>query len=167
MTLSTVSSVHPARKGGAKRAFTALILVGLLGAMGCSKEAAEPASSTSTSAADDASGQTFTQADTGKEALLAVGEEVVVSLETCGGCGYEWRVTEPADAAVVESSESTNQPRPTSSTQPGDPPLVGVPTDENFRFRGVAAGRTEVTIGYFPPAGAAPEESFTLVFVVA
>lgn len=156
------------RRAG-KPALIAFALVGLLAFAACGAEdsAPEAASSTSTSAGEDdaVKEQTFTQADSGKEAKLATGEEIVVSLETCGGCGYQWRVTKEADAGVIESLGSTNQARPTT-TQPGDPPLVGVPTDENFRFRGVASGRTEVTIGYFPPADDAPEESFTLIFVV-
>lgn len=133
----------------------------------CGTEAADDsesgASTTSSTAKEPVS---FTQADNGKEALLAVGEQASVKLETCGGCGYQWRVTEAPDAAIVESLPSSNQPRPTV-TQPGEPPMVGVPTDEVFPFRGLAAGRTSVTIGYFPPAQDAPEESFTLTFVVA
>ena len=148
---------------------TAAALALVAGACGSDDGGTSPASSTTTAdqtaAAGTTEGQTFTRDDNGGEASLAVGEEVTVSLETCGGCGYEWRVTAPPDAAVVETLGTSNNPRPTS-TQPGEMPIVGAPTDTVFRFRGVAAGTTELTVGYFPPADDTAEESFTMTFVV-
>ena len=115
---------------------------------------------------DESTAPTFTQDDSGEEARLAVGDEVVVALEVCVGCGYRWEITQPPDAAVIAAEGPINQPRPTSSTRPGEPPIVGQSSDEIFRFRGLSAGTTNVTIGYFPPTGDTPEESVVFTFLV-
>lgn len=158
-----------------KRTLRGLLAIALLAMSACAAED-EPTVGSTTTAGTEATvspaaegvtaSQTFTKADSGKEVPLAVGEEVVAALETCVGCGYRWEITEEPDAAVVESLGSTNQPR-TGDTQPGDPPIAGGSSDELFSFRGVGAGTAKVTIGYFPPAGDSPEETFTLSFSVA
>lgn len=155
-------------------AVSAGLLLSLMAACGGSADTPGEASRTTSGAtasedkaetAEVAASQTFTAADSGKEARLGTGDEVVVSLETCPGCGYQWRITEEPDILVVASVGMNDEPRPTS-TQPGDDPIVGAPADSVFRFRGVAPGTTKVAVGYFPPAEDSAEETFTLSFVV-
>ena len=112
----------------------------------------------------DGEPQTFTKEQSGETAQLNVGEEVVVSLETCPGCGYHWEITTPPDAAVVESFDPTETP---GDNQAEDgTPIAGASGTIEFKFKGVGAGTTTVEIGYFPPADDKAEETYTLTFEV-
>ena len=108
--------------------------------------------------------QTFTKEQSGETVQMKVDEEVVVSLETCAGCGYHWEITSPPDGAVVECCDATE----TEGDNQADDgtPIAGVPGTLDFKFTGAGAGTTTVEIGYFPPAEDKPEETYTLTFVV-
>jgi len=108
--------------------------------------------------------QTFTKEQSGETAQMEVGEEVVVSLETCPGCGYHWEITSPPDGAVVECCDATE----TEGDNQADDgtPIAGAPGTIDFKFKGTGAGTASVEIGYFPPGDDKAEETYTLTFVV-
>ena len=108
--------------------------------------------------------QTFTKEQSGETVQMKVDEEVVVSLETCPGCGYQWEITSPPNGSVVEPQDASETP---GDNQADDgTPIAGASGTIDFTFKGTGAGTTTVEIGYFPPAEDKPEETFTLTFVV-
>lgn len=114
--------------------------------------------------ADPGSSRMITQDQNGEEVALKPAEAATVALETCPGCGYEWRITSEPDAKVVVFEGSENQRR----EQPADgPPIVGGNEMIHFDFRATGPGTTTVEIGYFPPAMDDAEETFSVTFVVS
>lgn len=110
--------------------------------------------------------RTVTKNDTGKTVSIVRGGKLVVSLETCGGCGYTWTITNEPDSTVLKL-ESTEH-KPTDTTQPGGPPIAGAPEDTVFTFDALARGAVTLQIGYFPPSDREhPDETFTLNITVS
>lgn len=88
------------------------------------------------------SSRTLTAADNGATVQMAVGEELVVQLESNPSTGYGWQVT-GGDAAVL--AQQGDAVYTAGGTAPGSPGT------EAFRFRGVAAGSTTLALGYSRP----------------
>lgn len=114
---------------------------------------------------DESGPLTFTKDQNEDQADLTIGEEATVDLETCVGCGYEWKIMTEPDPAVIELAGRTEGSE-TPEEADGDP-MVGGRASESFVFRATGSGTTLVTIGHFPPGASEPEETFTLNFSVS
>ncbi len=101
-----------------------------------------------------------------REAALRTGQALQVDLHTCGGCGYQWLLDSPPDAAVLSGGQP-EQVMPDAVPEPTGEPLVGTPTTTRFVFRGVAAGTAQLTLGYHGPGSTAPDRSVVVSVTVS
>jgi predicted secreted protein len=78
---------------------------------------------------------------------VPLGDQLVLRLQRCGGCGYAWRVVHKPDASVIAySREMSAQQDPSSCKN-----CAGVPEHQRFLFTSKGHGETTVKLGYFPP----------------
>lgn len=107
----------------------------------------------------------MTAAQNGQTVALRVGDDLVVSLDGCGGCGYTWRMTgQPSTVVFSYEGEQTTTP----TTAAGSSSTAGPPASYSWTFKAVAAHTTRFTAGYFPPgSGGAPTQSFDVTLTVS
>ena len=89
----------------------------------------------------------------------SVGKEFKVVLESNPTTGYHWEIVGDLDAAVVEFVSKDYK-----STS--DPNLVGGGGLDTFVFKAVGAGKTTITLGYYPPSNDAVKPEKTETFTV-
>jgi inhibitor of cysteine peptidase len=73
---------------------------------------------------------------------LAVGQQLVVTLDSNPSTGYDWQVVGEPDAAVLSIGERVYVPTPV------DPGVVGSGGVTASRFTAVAAGTTSIVLRY-------------------
>ena len=88
-------------------------------------------------------------------------QEFGIRVESNASTGYEWTITTPPDAALVEviTAEGNAQ---APSTAEG---VVGAPGSTTFEFKALASGTTEVVLTYarpFDPTDNPTTETFTI-----
>lgn len=104
-------------------------------------------------------GLVLTAADNGTTAEVVVGEAVDVQLHGNPSTGYSWSVSELAGGAVL-----TNGPAVYTPDLGGG---VGGGGTFEFPFLAVAVGETTVALGYRPPGGGPPVQTFSLTIQVS
>lgn len=106
-----------------------------------------------------------TAAQDGQTVVLGIGDDLVVSLDGCGGCGYTWRMTgQPSTVVFSYEGEQTTTP----TTAAGSSPMAGQAVAYSWTFKAVSAHTTRFTAGYFPPgSGSAPTQSFDVTLAVS
>lgn len=90
---------------------------------------------------------------------VRAGEEFTIVLEANPTTGYQWKIVDEVDGAVVEFVRSEYK-----STS--DPNLVGGGGLDLWTFNAVNAGEVEVTLGYYPPSNDPTDPQQTLTFTV-
>jgi predicted secreted protein len=89
----------------------------------------------------------------------APGKEFKVILNSNPTTGYHWELVGELDPKVVEFVSKDYNPDASQAVGSG-----GV---EVWVFKAVAAGETEITLGYYPPSGAEAQPQTTETFKVS
>lgn len=97
---------------------------------------------------------------------LVVGESLRIVLQTAGGSGYSWQVTQRADPAVVDVGPTTQAPTTPRPTSADGTPVVGAPESASTLVEGVAPGTTSIELSHIGPTGGKPDGTFTIDVVV-
>lgn len=105
------------------------------------------------------SGQTDLQvSDPAQPIEATAGEEFTLVLDANPTTGYHWELVEELDAGVVEFvSRDYNADQPVTTGSGG--------TDA-WTFKAVAAGETQITLGYYPPSNDPVDPQQTVTFTV-
>ena len=102
-----------------------------------------------------------TDADAGREVVLAAGGALEVRIKAQPSTGFRWVVGHVDAAVLAPQGEAVFEPtvRPSSG-----PALVGAPQTEVLRFRAMAAGRTDLALVYVRPweKGVPPARQFLI-----
>jgi predicted secreted protein len=96
-----------------------------------------------------------TAEDDGSRIVLREGDQLVLSLEQCGGCGYSWEVVGELDPAVLdlEGSETREEDRAPGST--------GGEVTYELTFTAEGEGDVTLAVGSIPPGEQPPDEVLT------
>jgi inhibitor of cysteine peptidase len=86
------------------------------------------------------------------------GDEFTIVIDSNPTTGYEWRLVEDTPNGAV--AEFVNQ-----EYDPDEPGATGSGGVDIWTFRGVAAGETEIMLGYFPPDGSDVPQTVTTYHV--
>jgi inhibitor of cysteine peptidase len=86
----------------------------------------------------------LTEEDAGTTVALAVGDSLVVTLESNASTGYAWEVVAP----LPESLEQEGEPE---YFAPEDQDVVGAPGAQEFTFAVVSAGTGALDLAYVRP----------------
>lgn len=95
----------------------------------------------------------------GSEVALAVGNQLIVTLDSNATTGYSWNLSAISDAAVIQYiNDEYIAPEPT------DPPLIGQGGQEVWTFEALAAGTATISMKYIQPwaTDAEPAETFEI-----
>lgn len=89
---------------------------------------------------------------------VVVGDEFTIALDSNPSTGYHWEFVGEPDASIIEfvSKEYT-------ADEPVQPGSGGV---DVLSFKSIAAGETQITLGYYPPSADAEEPQQTVTFTV-
>ena len=99
----------------------------------------------------------------GSEVTIAVGDLLIVTLDSNATTGYSWNLSAISDAAVIQYvSDEYVTPEQT------DPPLVGQGGQEVWTFEAPAAGTAAISMKYIQPwmPAAEPAETFEITVTV-
>lgn len=97
-----------------------------------------------------------TAEDDGSEVVLRAGDELVITLDQCVGCGYTWQVIGDLDPDVLELTSAED-----AELEEREPGMVGGETTHVMTFTAQAVGEGTLAIGYVPPGDGAPEDVLT------
>lgn len=88
------------------------------------------------------------------------GEEFTIIIEANPSTGYHWELVDDLDKNLVEFVSKGY-----AADQPEKPGSGGV---EIWKFRAIAPGTGEITLGYYPPgdSGAGPQQKVTFTVTV-
>ena len=134
-----------------------VLLMGMvLGLAGCGPDTDLPAGATSEEVPLSAE-------DGGGQVEVAVGQILVLTLESNPTTGYSWQVVEAEDSVLRQIGEPEFK-----AASELDPPLVGAGGVEVFRFEAVGAGETRLELVYRRPweEGVEPLETYSVQVVV-
>jgi len=95
----------------------------------------------------------------GSETALAIGELLIVTLDSNNTTGYSWNLSAISDTAVIQKiSDEYIAPEQT------DPPLMGQGGQEVWTFEALAAGTATISMKYIRPweSEAEPAETFEI-----
>ncbi len=102
------------------------------------------------------------ESDDGGQVELALGEILVVTLESNPTAGYRWEQVDDPESILDQLGEAQFKP-----SEAGDPPLVGAGGWEIFRFKAMSAGQMTLQLVYRRPwEGVDPIKTFSLQVVV-
>jgi len=100
----------------------------------------------------------------GSEIALAVGDQLIVTLESNpGSTGFSWNLSTISNTDVIQYvSDEYIAPEQT------DPPIVGAPGEEACTFKALADGTATISMKYIQPwdPEAEPANTFNLTVVV-
>ena len=104
-------------------------------------------------------------ANTGQEVEMAVGDRLVVTLESNPTTGFKWELAEGTDQTVLELVESRYQPGPGASQTP---PVTGAGGEEVWTFQALKQGETAISLEYSQPwaGGLKADRTFNLTVEV-
>jgi inhibitor of cysteine peptidase len=93
----------------------------------------------------------------GSEVALAVGDQLIITLDSNVTTGFSWNLSAISDTAVIQKI-SDEYITPESS----DPPLMGQGGQEVWTFEALAAGSATISMKYIQPwaPDAEPAETF-------
>ena len=102
---------------------------------------------------------------TGQEVVMAVGDRLVVTLESNPTTGFKWELAEGTDQTVLELVESRYQPGPGASQTP---PVPGAGGEEVWTFQALKQGETAISLEYSQPwaGGLKADRTFNLTVEV-
>lgn len=88
-----------------------------------------------------------------------VGENFSFTLDANGSTGYTWVFANPVDAKMLQYNGSVYH---------NDSNVPGAPGRENFRFKAIGEGNTEIVLNYVQPwdKETAPAKTFTMTVTV-
>ena len=95
----------------------------------------------------------------GSETALAIGELLIVTLDSNATTGFSWNLSAISDTDVIQKvSDEYVAPTPT------DPPLMGQGGQEVWTFEALAAGTATISMKYIRPwePEAEPAETFEI-----
>lgn len=131
----------------------------LVMSVACSGESESP----STTPTPTVAGVNVGASDSGGEKTLAVGDLLIVTLDSNATTGYSWNLSEISDAAIIRyvSDEYV-------APEQSDPPVVGAPGQEVWTFEALAAGTAAISMRYIQPwmPDADPAETFDITVIV-
>ncbi|MFA5056268.1 MAG: protease inhibitor I42 family protein [Dehalococcoidia bacterium] len=131
----------------------------LVTSVACSGESESP----STTPTPTVTGVNVDDSDSGGEKTLAVGDLLIVTLDSNATTGYSWNLSEISDAAIIRyvSDEYV-------APEQSDPPVVGAPGEEVWTFEALAAGTAAISMRYIQPwmPDADPAETFDITVIV-
>jgi len=97
----------------------------------------------------------------GSETALAIGELLIVTLDSNATTGFSWNLSTISDTAVIQKvSDEYVAPTPT------DPPLMGQGGQEVWTFEALAAGTATISMKYIQPWEQNPEPANTFNITV-
>ena len=99
----------------------------------------------------------------GETVTLAVGDSLIVTLESNASTGYEWSLADNSDESVLqEAGHEYVAPEPTGT------PVVGAGGEEVWTFTALSAGTSTISMEYVRPweEDTEPADTFTLTVVV-
>lgn len=101
----------------------------------------------------------------GKQVEVAVGQSLVVTLESNPSTGFKWDLAGITDQAVLEKVSNEFK---AAEAKSGEPLLVGAPGKEIWTFKALKKGKSEISLEYRRPweSGVQPAQTFTLNVVV-
>ena len=140
-------------------AVVAMAVVALSGLAACGGGEESSGESTSTSASDTTTPKILTFADPALPIVVVRGQEFAIQLESNASTGFEWSITTPPDAEIVEVLTAEGN---TEAPSGGG---VGAPGSTIFEFKGKAAGSATVTFTSARPGDPADNpttETFTI-----
>ena len=95
----------------------------------------------------------------GKQVELAVGQSLVVTLDSNASTGYSWNLAQISDDTVL--SKTGNEYISPQTT------MVGAPGKEEWTFEALKVGNSTISMGYSRPwESTPPAETFNLTVVV-
>ena len=96
---------------------------------------------------------------------MAVGDRLVVTLESNPTTGFKWELAEGTDQTVLELVESRYQPGPGASQTP---PVTGAGGEEVWTFQALKQGETAISLEYSQPwaGGLKADRTFNLTVEV-
>jgi len=80
------------------------------------------------------------------------GDELLLKLTACESCGYQWKITQKPNAAVVVFDKRLK------SVSQCTAPCTGGNATERFQFSSKSVGSTTVKLGYFGPGKSKPSK---------
>jgi inhibitor of cysteine peptidase len=131
----------------------------LVTSVACSGESESP----STTPTPTVAGVNVDDSDSGGEKTLAVGDLLIVTLDSNATTGYSWNLSEISGVAVIQYiSDEYVAPEQT------DPPLMGQGGQEVWTFEALAAGTAAISMRYIQPwmPDADPAETFDITVIV-
>ena len=89
-----------------------------------------------------------------------------INLQTAGGSGYTWKITEQPDPKVVRAEEPTQEPTSPRPTSADGTPLVGTPETVSTLLTATGVGTTSIELSLVGPSGGPPDKTFKITIVV-
>jgi inhibitor of cysteine peptidase len=106
----------------------------------------------------EADDEIFKISDPAKQLESEAGNEFKLIIESNPSTGYHWELAEELDESVVKFVS-----REYRAEEPVMPGSGGV---DVWVFEAVAAGETQITLGYYPPSNDPVEAQQTVTFIV-
>jgi inhibitor of cysteine peptidase len=106
----------------------------------------------------EADDEIFKISDPAKQLEAAAGNDFKLIIESNPSTGYHWELVEDLDESIVKFVS-----REYRAEEPVMPGSGGV---DVWVFEAVAAGETQITLGYYPPSNDPVEAQQTVTFVV-
>jgi inhibitor of cysteine peptidase len=106
----------------------------------------------------EADDEIFKISDPAKQLEAEAGNEFKLIIESNPSTGYHWELVEELDESVVKFVS-----REYRAEEPVIPGSGGV---DVWVFEAVAAGETQITLGYYPPSNDPVEAQQTVTFIV-
>ncbi len=99
----------------------------------------------------------------GKEVTVAVGDSLIVTLESNPSTGFSWALADNSDERVLQQVDHEFVPPETTGT-----PVPGQGGEEVWTFRALKEGTSTISMEYIRPweEDAEPAETFGLTVVV-
>lgn len=106
------------------------------------------------------SDEIFQISDPARQLEAAAGSEFKIVIESNPTTGYHWELVEELDGSIVEFVSK--------DYRPDEPVTIGSGGVDVWTFKAIAAGETEIVLGYYPPSNdpTEPEQSVTFSLAV-
>ena len=97
--------------------------------------------------------------DPGKSIEVTAGNEFKIVIESNPSTGYQWKVVGALDETIVQFVSN--------EYRASEPVALGSGGSDVWVFRAIAAGKTTITLGHYPPGEGQPaEQEITFAVVV-
>lgn len=105
------------------------------------------------------SDEIFQISDPARQLEAAAGSEFKIVIESNPTTGYHWELVEDLDGSIVEFVSK--------DYRPDEPVTTGSGGVDVWTFKAIAAGETEIMLGYYPPSNDPTEPEQTVTFSLA